>query len=366
MISAYRSPGGPGVRLDGGTTHTGAEVSAHFDSMLVKLTCHGHDFAQRGAPGAARDRRVPHPRRVHEPAVPGRRARRPGLPGRAASPRASSTSARSCCRARQPADRGTRLLTYLAETTVNRPHGPRPAGRRAGRQAARARRPEAPTPDGSRQLLRRARAGGVRAPGCARSARSRSPTPRSATPTSRCWPPGCAPATCWPSPRTWRARHRSCCRWSAGAARPTTWRCGSSPRTRGTGSPRCARRCPTSAPRCCCAGATPSATRRTRPRSPTPSSQEAAATGMDIFRIFDALNDVGADAAGDRRRAGHRHRRRRGRALLHRRPVRPGRDALHARLLPAAGRADRRRRARTCWRSRTWPGCCARPPPARW
>lgn len=44
-ISAYRSPGGPGVRLDGGTVHTGAQVSAHFDSMLVKLTCHGHDYA---------------------------------------------------------------------------------------------------------------------------------------------------------------------------------------------------------------------------------------------------------------------------------------------------------------------------------
>src|SRR6478609_9785372 len=27
---------------------------------------------------------------------------------------------------RKPADRGTRLLTYLADTTVNRPHGPRP------------------------------------------------------------------------------------------------------------------------------------------------------------------------------------------------------------------------------------------------
>ena len=44
VISTYRSPGGPGVRLDGGTTHTGAEVSAHFDSLLVKLTCSGHDF----------------------------------------------------------------------------------------------------------------------------------------------------------------------------------------------------------------------------------------------------------------------------------------------------------------------------------
>ncbi|MBA4021991.1 MAG: pyruvate carboxylase, partial [Gordonia sp.] len=42
-ITAYRTPGGAGVRLDGGAT-LGAEVSAHFDSMLVKLTCRGRDF----------------------------------------------------------------------------------------------------------------------------------------------------------------------------------------------------------------------------------------------------------------------------------------------------------------------------------
>src|SRR6266540_17451 len=36
IISAYRSPGGAGIRLDGGTTHAGTAVSAHFDSMLVK------------------------------------------------------------------------------------------------------------------------------------------------------------------------------------------------------------------------------------------------------------------------------------------------------------------------------------------
>src|SRR6185503_8402560 len=45
VITTYRSPGGAGVRLDGGTTYTGAEVSAHFDSMLAKLTCRGRDFA---------------------------------------------------------------------------------------------------------------------------------------------------------------------------------------------------------------------------------------------------------------------------------------------------------------------------------
>ncbi|WP_425444644.1 hypothetical protein [Streptomyces phaeoluteigriseus] len=43
-ISAYRSPGGSGIRLDGGTTHAGTDISAHFDSMLVKLTCRGRDF----------------------------------------------------------------------------------------------------------------------------------------------------------------------------------------------------------------------------------------------------------------------------------------------------------------------------------
>ncbi|MFX7812309.1 acetyl/propionyl-CoA carboxylase subunit alpha, partial [Acinetobacter baumannii] len=42
-ITAYRTPGGAGIRLDGGT-NLGAEVSAHFDSMLVKLTCRGRDL----------------------------------------------------------------------------------------------------------------------------------------------------------------------------------------------------------------------------------------------------------------------------------------------------------------------------------
>ena len=43
-ITTYRSPGGPGVRLDGGTTYSGAEISPHFDSMLAKLTCRGRTF----------------------------------------------------------------------------------------------------------------------------------------------------------------------------------------------------------------------------------------------------------------------------------------------------------------------------------
>ena len=44
QITVYRSAGGSGVHLDGGTVFVGAEVSAHFDSMLVKLTCRGRTF----------------------------------------------------------------------------------------------------------------------------------------------------------------------------------------------------------------------------------------------------------------------------------------------------------------------------------
>ena len=68
------------------------------------------------------------------------------------------------------------------------------------------------------------------------------------------------------------------------------------------------------------------------------------ATGIDVFRIFDALNDVEQMRPAIEAVRATGTRRRRGGALLHRRPVRPGREALHARLLPAAGRADRRRR----------------------
>ncbi|MCU1479103.1 MAG: pyruvate carboxylase, partial [Subtercola sp.] len=44
-ITTYRSPGGAGIRLDGGTVASGAQISPHFDSMLAKLTCRGRDFA---------------------------------------------------------------------------------------------------------------------------------------------------------------------------------------------------------------------------------------------------------------------------------------------------------------------------------
>ena len=151
-IANYRSPGGPGVRLDGGTTHTGAEVSAHFDSMLVKLTCRGRSF--RAAVGRAR-------RALGEFRIRGVHTNIPFLAAvlddpdfRAGRVTTSFIDERpQLLRARQPADRGTRLLNYLSETTVNRPNGRRP---KVVEPAVKLPLCDLgmPPPDGSRQLLR--------------------------------------------------------------------------------------------------------------------------------------------------------------------------------------------------------------------
>ena len=61
-ITAYRTPGGAGIRLDRGTT-LGSDISAHFDSMLIKLTCRGRDFAtavRRAPSGKAKSDRLLH------------------------------------------------------------------------------------------------------------------------------------------------------------------------------------------------------------------------------------------------------------------------------------------------------------------
>jgi pyruvate carboxylase len=125
MISAYRSPGGSGIRLDGGTAFAGTEISAHFDSMLVKLTCRGRDF--KTAVGRAR-------RAVAEFRIRGVSTNIPFLQAVLDDPdfregRVTTSFIEErphLLTARHSADRGTRLLTYLADVTVNQPNGERP------------------------------------------------------------------------------------------------------------------------------------------------------------------------------------------------------------------------------------------------
>ncbi|CPW45343.1 pyruvate carboxylase [Mycobacteroides abscessus] len=124
-ITAYRSPGGAGIRLDGGTT-LGAEVGAHFDSMLVKLTCRGRDFQT----AVARARRAVAEFRIRGVAtnIPFLQAVLDDPDFRAGHVTTSFIEERpQLLTARSSADRGTKILNYLADVTVNKPHGAKPS-----------------------------------------------------------------------------------------------------------------------------------------------------------------------------------------------------------------------------------------------
>ncbi len=94
--------------------------------MLVKLTCRGRDFPTAVSRARRGDRGVPHPRRVDEYPVPASGSGRSGLPGR---PRHHVVHRRAPAAADRAAsaDRGTKILNYLADVTVNKPHGSRPS-----------------------------------------------------------------------------------------------------------------------------------------------------------------------------------------------------------------------------------------------
>jgi pyruvate carboxylase len=153
-ISTYRSAGGAGVRLDGGTVFVGAHVSAHFDSMLVKLTCRGRDFttAVRRARRALAEFRI---RGVSTniPFLQSLLEQPDFVAGRLST--AFIEERPQLLDARVPADRGSKLLSYLAHVTVNQPHGPS-----RGQADPASKLPDwdldAPVPSGSRDLLLRA------------------------------------------------------------------------------------------------------------------------------------------------------------------------------------------------------------------
>ena len=124
-ITAYRSASGAGVRLDGGSMEVGAQISAYFDSLLVKVTCRGRDF-----PTAVRRAR----RALTEFRIRGLATNIPFLLALLEEPDFVAGKVTTSfieqrphlLVARRSADRGTRLLTYLGDVTVNRPHGDPP------------------------------------------------------------------------------------------------------------------------------------------------------------------------------------------------------------------------------------------------
>lgn len=150
-ITTYRSPGGGGVRIDGGTINPGDRISPHFDSMLAKVTCRGRDFDS----AVNRARRALAEFRIRGVAtnIPFLQAvlddeqfqfgdlstafieERPELLGM-----------------NKPQDRATKVLRWMADTSVNRPNGERTVVIRPSQKL-----PlidvATPAPSGSRQLL---------------------------------------------------------------------------------------------------------------------------------------------------------------------------------------------------------------------
>ena len=124
-IAVYRSPGGAGVRLDGATAHAGAEITGHFDSMLVKLTCRGRTFEVAATRAA---------RALAEFRIRGIRTNIPFLKEVLADEHFMrgdlSTSfideRPELLRVRLGQNRGTRLLRFIADVSVNQPNGQRP------------------------------------------------------------------------------------------------------------------------------------------------------------------------------------------------------------------------------------------------
>ncbi len=150
-ITTYRSPGGAGVRVDGGTVYTGAEVSAHFDSMLAKLTCRGRTFEKavekaRRAVAEFRIRGVSTNIAFLQAVLED-----PDFAGGNITTSFIETHPQLMA-ARGRGDRGSKLLTFLADVTVNQPHGPAPVSIDPASKLPPINL-DVPAPDGSRQLL---------------------------------------------------------------------------------------------------------------------------------------------------------------------------------------------------------------------
>ena len=155
-ITHYRSPGGMGVRLDAGTAFSGAVVTPHYDSLLVKVVTSGQRF-----PDAARRME----RCLQEFRVRGVKTNLPFLINLVLHP----TFLEGACTTHfidetpellefsAPRDRATKLCTYLAEVAINgNPLVPeRPADVRREPVPLPPHHGQQPIPDGTRDRLRR-------------------------------------------------------------------------------------------------------------------------------------------------------------------------------------------------------------------
>lgn len=154
-ITAYRSASGFGIRLDGGTSYSGAIITRYYDPLLVKVTAWAPqpDEAISRMDRALREFRI---RGVATnltflEAIIGH----PSFLNNTYTTRFIDSTPELFAQVKRQ-DRATKLLTYLADVTVN--GHPETKGRvRPPSNAAQPVVPyiDAPTPDGTKQLLDR-------------------------------------------------------------------------------------------------------------------------------------------------------------------------------------------------------------------
>ena len=306
-ITTYRSPGGAGrpPRRRYDVHRRRGQRALRLDAGQAHLP--RPDLREGRRPGPAGGRGVPDPRRVDQHPVPAGACSTTRTSRPADVTTAFIEDHPQLLTARSRADRGTKLLTYLADVTVNQPHGPAPVSARPGRPSCPTSTSSVPGPRRLAAAAARARPRGVRPRAARAAARSRSPTPRSATRTSRCSPPGSAPATCSRSPGTWRGRRPQL--WSLEAWGGATYDVALRFLAEDPWERLAALR--QAVPNICLQMLLRG--RNTVGYTPYPTEvtdafvQEAAATGIDVFRIFDALNDVEQMRPGDRGGARDRH-----------------------------------------------------------
>ncbi len=153
-ITAYRTATGPGIRLDGGTAYPGSVVTRYYDSLLVKVTAWGQtpDHAIRRMDRALREFRI---RGVSTNIdFVGNLLRHPTFLDNTYTTRFIDDTP-ALFDFQQRRDRATRILTYVADITVN--GHPETAGRPLPKEDLKPPRCPEPKrdtpPPGTKQLL---------------------------------------------------------------------------------------------------------------------------------------------------------------------------------------------------------------------
>jgi pyruvate carboxylase len=156
-LKVYRSAAGLGVRLDAGSAYAGAEITPHYDSMLVKVSTFGRDLVQ-----AARTMN----RALQEFRIRGVKTNISFLEKVVTHPKFLASDCNTSFLETHPEvfqfpikkDRANKILSFLGHTTVNGYPGIAPAKRLHSRDLREASVPVFPygqtLPRGSRDILR--------------------------------------------------------------------------------------------------------------------------------------------------------------------------------------------------------------------